>query len=118
MRCPFPEFCPRIRANFAEIYKQIESDPSLESRTRLLSLTFDPQHDTPKVLRDYAFKVAHTHDAALFKRWEFGVPRKDELPKIANCFGVLYSIEAGLILYDIVVALIKPGTLSPLMTAD
>jgi protein SCO1/2 len=48
-QCPFPDFCPCTSANFAEIYKQVETDHSLESSTRLLSLTFDPQHDTPKV---------------------------------------------------------------------
>jgi protein SCO1 len=64
-RCPFQDFCPRMSENFAEIYKQLETDPSLEWSTQLLSLTFDPEHDTPKILRDYAFKVTHT-DMPLF----------------------------------------------------
>jgi protein SCO1/2 len=107
-RCPFPDFCPRTSANFAEIYRQVETDHSLESSTRLLSLTFDPQHDTPKVLRDYAFKVAHNRDAALFKHWEFGAPRKDELPKIANFFGVLYKADGGLITHNLSTTVIGP----------
>ncbi len=107
-RCPFPDFCPRVSENFAEIYKQIDTNPSLESSTRLLSLSFDPEYDTPKVLRDYAFKVAHTRDAALFRRWEFGVPRKDELPKIADFFGVIYKAEGGMITHNLSTTVIGP----------
>jgi len=107
-RCPFPDFCPRMSSNFDEIYKQIGVDPSLDSSTRLLSVSFDPQYDTPKVLRDYAFKVAHTHDAALFKRWEFGTPRKDELPKIADFFGVIYQAGGGLITHNLSTTVIGP----------
>jgi len=107
-RCPFPDFCPRVSSNFDEIYKQVASDQSLDADTRLLTLSFDPEHDTPRVLRDYAFKVTQTHDAALFNRWEFGVPRKDELPKIADFFGVLYKSEDGLITHNLSTTVIGP----------
>jgi protein SCO1 len=100
-RCPFPDFCPRVSSNFDAIYKQVGSDPSLQSGTYLLTLSFDPEHDTPKVLRDYAFKVAHTHDAALFNHWMFAVPQKDELPKIAEFFGVVYESDGGLITHNL-----------------
>src|SRR5208337_881428 len=39
-RCPFPDFCPRMSANFNEIYKQLGTNPSLAG-TRLLSVSFD-----------------------------------------------------------------------------
>lgn len=107
-RCPFPDFCPRMSSNFDEIYKRLGGDTSLESSTRLLSVSFDPEYDTPKVLREYAFKVAHTHDAALFKCWEFGAPRKDELPKIAEFFGVVYQADGGLITHNLSTTVIGP----------
>jgi protein SCO1 len=107
-RCPFPDFCPRMSSNFDEIYKQVGSDPSLESSTSLLTLSFDPERDTPNVLRDYAFKVAHTDDAALFKHWVFGVPQKDQLPKIANFFGVVYESDGGLITHNLSTTVIGP----------
>ena len=74
-RCPFPDFCPRMSSNFAEIYKQLATNPALAD-THLLSISFDPEHDTPKVLRDYGFSVAHTHDSALFNRWEFAAAQR------------------------------------------
>jgi len=106
-RCPFPDFCPRMSANFAEIYKQLGTNPSL-SRAHLLSISFDPEHDTPKVLRDYGFSVAHTHDPALFTRWEFAVPSAADLPKIAAFFALTVKPEGGLITHNLSTAVIGP----------
>ena len=107
-RCPFPDFCPRVSHNFAEIYKQLGADPAAAAHTQLLTLSFEPEHDTPKILRDYGFSVAHTHDPALFKRWEFAVPRVADLPKIAGFFGLIYKAEGGLITHNLSTAVIGP----------
>jgi protein SCO1 len=106
-RCPFPDFCPRMSSNFAEIYKQLGTNPSL-SRAHLLSISFDPEHDTPKVLRDYGFSVAHTHDPALFTRWEFAVPSAADLPKIATFFALTVKPEGGVITHNLSTAVIGP----------
>ena len=106
-RCPFPDFCPRMSGNFAEIYKQLGSNPSL-AKTQLLSVSFDPEHDSPKVLRDYGFSVAHTHDAAMFRRWEFAVPKAADLPKIADFFALTVKPEGGLITHNLSTAVIGP----------
>jgi protein SCO1/2 len=106
-RCPFPDFCPRMSSNFAEIYKQLSANPALAG-THLLSISFDPEHDTPKVLRDYAFTVAHTHDPALFKRWDFAAPTAADLPKIADFFALAIKPEGGLITHTLSTAVIGP----------
>ena len=106
-RCPFPDFCPRMSSNFGEIYKQLGSDPAL-ANARLLSVSFDPEHDTPKVLRDYGYSVAHTHEAALFRRWQFGVPSAADLPKIADFFALTVKPEGGLITHNLSTAVIGP----------
>jgi protein SCO1 len=105
-RCPFPDFCPRMSGNFAEIYKQLGTNPALAD-ARLLSISFDPEHDTPKVLRDYGFSVAHTHDSSLFRRWEFVVPRASDLPKIADFFALTITPENGLITHNLSTAVIS-----------
>jgi protein SCO1/2 len=107
-RCPFPDFCPRMSSNFAAIYKQMETDRSFGDRTRLLSVSFDPEHDSPKVLRDYAFSVAHTKDSALFRRWEFAVPSNKDLAKVADFFGVLYKPDNGLITHNLSTTVLGP----------
>ncbi len=107
-RCPFQDFCPRMSSNFAQIYNQLATDKTLAAHTRLLSVSFDPEYDKPKVLRDYAYSVAHTRDPRLFKEWEFAAPRAADLPKIADFFGVVYSSENGLITHNLSTTVIGP----------
>jgi protein SCO1/2 len=104
-RCPFPDFCPRMSGNFAEIFKQLGTNPALAD-AGLLSISFDPEHDTPKVLREYGFSVAHTHEPALFRRWEFAVPSASELPRIANFFALTVKPEGGLITHNLSTAVV------------
>lgn len=106
-RCPFPDFCPRMTSNFAEIYKQLGTNPAL-ANTHLLSISFDPEHDTPRVLRDYGFTAAHTHDPALFAHWEFAAPAAADLPKIADFFALTIKPEGGLITHNLSTAVIGP----------
>ena len=106
-RCPFPDFCPRMSANFDEIYQQMSTNAAL-ANIRLLSVSFDPEGDTPKVLRDYAYSVAHTHTPALFGRWEFAVPRAADLPKIAEFFALSITPQNGLLIHNLSTAVIGP----------
>jgi protein SCO1 len=106
-RCPFPDFCPRVSSNFAAIEKQLASDPHLAD-IRLLSLSFDPEHDSPKVLRDYGYSVAHTRDHDLFQRWQFAVASGTELPRVADFFGLVYKPENGLITHNLSTTVIGP----------
>ncbi len=52
-RCPLPEFCPRMNAQFAEMEAALAKDAALYGKTQLLSVSFDPEHDTPAVLKEY-----------------------------------------------------------------
>lgn len=107
-RCPFQDFCPRMSSNFAQVYNQLTTDRNLAAHAHLLSVSFDPEYDKPKVLRDYAYSVAHTHDSALFKKWEFAAPRAADLPQIADFFGVIYKPENGLITHNLSTTVIGP----------
>ncbi len=52
-RCPLPDFCPLVTHNFAVINSQLAASPRLYPTTHLLSVSFDPEHDTPARLRAY-----------------------------------------------------------------
>lgn len=106
-RCPFPDFCPRLSGNFAEIYKQAATNAAL-TNAHLLSISFDPEHDRPKVLRDYGFSVAHTHESALFNRWEFAAPRLADLPRLADFFALTIQPEGGTITHNLSTVVIGP----------
>jgi protein SCO1/2 len=52
--------------NFAAIQQQLAADPQLYNKTHLLSVSFDPEHDTPKVLRSYGNTYTVDPAARLF----------------------------------------------------
>jgi protein SCO1/2 len=52
-RCPLPEFCPLMDRHFTAIQKEIKSTPALAD-VRLVTVTFDPEFDTPAVLKTHA----------------------------------------------------------------
>jgi protein SCO1 len=106
-RCPFPDYCPRVSHEFAEIDKQIQADPAKYGKTHLLSVSFDPEHDTPKVLRAYGFSCAGSKNPVLFQRWEFAAIPKAELPQFADFFALTYKEEDGLITHSLSTAVIS-----------
>jgi protein SCO1/2 len=85
-RCPLPNFCPRVTHNFAAIEKQLSTDPALYAGTHLLSVSFDPEHDTPARLRAYGVQYIGSDAKTAFVHWDFGVPQKPILPEMARYF--------------------------------
>ncbi len=107
-RCPFPDFCPRVSHEFAAIDRQVRADPARYGKTHLLSISFDPVHDTPKVLRAYGFSCAGSKDPALFTHWEFSAIPQAELPAFADYFALTYTEEGGMITHSLSTAVISP----------
>lgn len=92
-QCPMPNFCPLMSRNFAQINRDLEADPALYARTHLLSVSFDPQRDTPRQLRAYGATYLGGSSPAAFKHWDFAVPSQSELKKMDLYFdvGVTYG---------------------------
>jgi protein SCO1/2 len=93
-RCPSPEFCPRVTRNFAVIEKQLAADPALYAKTHLLSVSFDPEHDTPERLRAYGAPYIGSNAQNAFAHWEFAVPQKPVLAAMARFFDLGMSQNA------------------------
>jgi protein SCO1/2 len=85
-RCPLADFCPRMSSNFAEIDKALAQDPQAYAKTHLLSVSFDPTYDTPKVLRSYGGAHTGKFTQEDFKHWDFAAPPVAELPKVEQWF--------------------------------
>ena len=51
-RCPLPDVCPRLSANFAMLQRHFREQAG--ESLLLLSVTVDPDFDTPAVLAEYA----------------------------------------------------------------
>ncbi len=86
--CPQPDQCTLLSTNFAAIDKELQKNPDIYAKTHLLSVTFDPEYDTPKVLRSYG--AAHTGRYAdeAFKHWEFATGTAEQVRAAAEYFGV------------------------------
>lgn len=106
-RCPLPNFCPLMDRHFGEVQRAIAGDESLRGRAHLLSVSFDPGHDTPQVLRTHAAKVSA--DPA---HWTFVTARAEELEPFARRFGVTIVREgstAAEIVHNLRTAVIDPA---------
>jgi protein SCO1/2 len=81
--CPQPDFCPLMDRNFAAIQNEIRKTPSLAD-VRLVSVSFDPVHDTPAVLKTHA--NALQADPAV---WHFVTTSTGDIKVFAAKFGVI-----------------------------
>jgi protein SCO1/2 len=82
-KCPMPTYCPMMDRNFAEVQKEIKTNPALRDKARLLSVSFDPKNDTPPVLKTHAKEVGA--DPAI---WNFATGDQDEIDRFAMSFGL------------------------------
>src|SRR5947199_661349 len=86
-RCPLNDYCPRVNGNFAAIDKTLAKTPELYAKTHLLSISFDPKHDKPEVLRSYGGAYTERYTKEDFKHWEFATAPEKEMKEIADFFG-------------------------------
>ena len=89
-RCPYPNFCPRMSANFAQACQQLLARADGPTNWHLLSVSFDPDHDTPAVLRAYAEGYAHPPS-----RWSFATGAMIELDAITEQFGMVFAPDGS-----------------------
>jgi protein SCO1 len=94
-RCPLPEYCIRMSRNFAAVKQHLAPDPELYGKTHLLSVSFDPEHDTPKVLRSYGNSYLGESGGQAFSHWDFAAPPAAELDAVDQFFDVGVSPGSG-----------------------
>jgi protein SCO1/2 len=108
-RCPLPNFCPLVTRNFASINSKLAGDSKLYAKTHLLCVSFDPEHDTPAVLRAYAAEYIGSEAKVAFAHWDFAVPNKAELVEMAKFFNVgMSNGENGTITHTLSTTVIGP----------
>jgi protein SCO1 len=101
-RCPFPTYCPRMTSNFekaaAELAKQ--GNPT---NWHLLSISFDPEYDTPEKLKEHANRFKR--DAA---KWNFVTSEKIEILALTEQLGLMFATRNGTIEHNLRTAIIGP----------
>ena len=105
-RCPLPEVCPRLAASFASLQRRFATE--MPANLELLSITLDPQFDTPDVLMRYAATMKARSDA-----WHF---LTGETTPVARRFGLIHWAEEGVIVHNSQTAIIdRQGRLAAMV---
>jgi protein SCO1 len=99
-RCPIATACPMTATKFAKLDAMLKE----KGFGRLLTITVDPEHDTPKVLADYA-----KHLGAEPGRWEFLTGDPKEVAKVATSFGMIYYPDKGQVVHAQTAAVVDPA---------
>lgn len=93
-RCPLPNFCFRMSNNFGALDRRFAGQ--MGKNLVLLSVTFDPEHDQPEVLADYA--KTWTKDTT---GWHFLTGTPAEVRKLCAEFGVSAWQDEGLLTHSL-----------------
>lgn len=102
-RCAVPDFCPQMSSHFAEVEKAILADPQLKSSVRLLSVSFDPEFDTPEILKGYAESYGASSEF-----WNFAVGTPKQTKELTSAFAVFTEHADGTINHGLTTAWIGP----------
>jgi protein SCO1/2 len=94
-RCPLPDVCPRLSANFASASKKLPGGD-----VEFLSITIDPQYDTPQVLSEYARRWQAGES------WKFLTGTPEQIREVAGSFGLIYWPEEGSITHTVATVVI------------
>ncbi len=109
--CPLPEFCVKMSRYFSDMANQIAADPEGKKKIRLLSISFDPERDTPEKLKQYGLGYLGKDAKDDFTVWQLAVGPDKDVRKIADFFGLRYETDANdktQINHSLVTAVITP----------
>jgi protein SCO1/2 len=89
-RCPIPDFCPRLSKNFEEASRKLHATPNAPTNWHFLSISFDPEFDTPSVLKTYA--EHYQYDP---KHWSFLTGPTDKIRELAAQSDVTFDRDGA-----------------------
>jgi protein SCO1 len=102
-RCPIPDYCPRLSKNFEEACAELKAMPNAPTNWHLLSVTIDPDFDTPAVLGAYAKRYAHDPH-----HWSFLTGPRDKIVELARQSGMAMEPDQGLLNHNFRTLIIDP----------
>jgi protein SCO1/2 len=108
-RCRDAEFCPLTSEHFAELHRAISADEGLMDKTLLLSVSIDPEHDTPAALRSYGGAYTQNYSGEKYERWQFVTGEPAEIKRLAQFFGLQYTAEKDQLVHTRCTAIIDPS---------
>ncbi len=85
-RCPYPTYCPLLAHQFAEAQRILLARTNAPANWQLLTLSFDPEFDTPAVLKTYAEN--HHYDPA---HWTFATGDLIDITALGEQCGLAFA---------------------------
>jgi protein SCO1/2 len=98
-RCPLPDYCMRLSNNFAQLQKRFNTRMGRD--LVLLSITFDPDHDSPDVLAKYAETWKANVDG-----WRFLTGTLSNVKQVCGMFGMNFWPDEGLLTHSLHTAIV------------
>lgn len=108
-RCPLPDVCPRLAANFATLQRRFAD--RMGADLVFLSVTVDPDFDTPAILAEYARRWS-----AKSPGWRF---LTGDVTRIAASLGEVYWTDEGSIGHNSTTSIVdRDGRLAATVTGS
>jgi protein SCO1/2 len=108
-RCPLADYCPAMSTRFSVIEEALQNNKPALGKTHLLSISFDPKHDSPKLLRDYGLGFLAGAREKDFHHWEFAVAPESNLKDVAAFFGLVYMPDEDQFTHSMSTVIISPS---------
>jgi protein SCO1/2 len=89
-RCPIPDYCPRLSKNFQEASRKLSSLQGGPTNWHFLSVSFDTEVDSPRVLKAYG--EMYDYDPA---HWSFLTGPADKVAELARASDVTFERDGG-----------------------
>lgn len=99
-RCALPQFCLRITNTFGALQRRFATELG-RGRLALVTVTFDPERDTPEVMADYARQWK-----ADVKTWQFLTGPVADVRRVTTMFGIDFFPDEGLFNHSLRTAVI------------
>jgi protein SCO1 len=89
-RCPIPDYCPRLSKNFEGASHKLHAMPNAPTNWHFLSVSFDPEFDTPTVLKSYAERYQYDP-----QHWSFLTGPYDKIRELASQSDVTFERDGA-----------------------
>lgn len=96
-----PDYCPTLTAVLANVQDSLKQEDLVE-QVHFLSITVDPENDTPELLRRFA-DAMHVDTSA----WDFLTGSQDEIEEVSDAYGVFFArSESGSVSHNLLTTVI------------
>ena len=93
-----------------DVEEMLRAQPALYRKTHLLTVSFDPEYDTPEKLEAYAATIGATEET--LAHWEFATGTAESIRELATFLQLEYQGADDQIVHNLRTALLAPdGTL-------